>query len=371
MTPLEHLIIERIEARGAMPFAAFMAMALYHPEHGYYSSGAERTGWAGHFLTSPELDPAFGELWAAGFEQVWDACGRPESFEVVEIGPGEGGFAAAVLTAARGGFRNALRYHLIERIPSLRDRQAARLREFENIRWSASITDAPAADTGCFFANEVLDNLPVHLVEKRDGRLLEACVGVDGGRLAFGLRPPPSQEVAAFLDRIGIDLPDGHRFEVTLAAESLVKRAAALFTRGALIFADYGADAAALAQRPEGTLVCYSSSGIDDDPLDRPGTKDITAHANWTAVAGACERAGTVVFGPRPQREVLRALGLDALHERLRADHHDAVAAGRGPDALRALSRRQALGVLADPTGLGGLDVVVARKGIPLPAFAG
>lgn len=371
MTPLEQLIIDRIEAQGAMPFAAFMAMALYHPEHGYYSSGAERSGWAGHFLTSPELDPAFGELWAAGFEQVWDACGRPERFDVVEIGPGEGGFAAAVLTAARGSFRRALRYRLIERVPSLRDRQAARLGEFENIEWSASITDAPGADSGCVFANEVLDNLPVHLVERRDDRLLEVCVEVSEGKLALGLRPPPSKEVAAFLDRVGIELSDGHRFEVTLAAESLVKRAAGLFGRGALIFVDYGGDAATLAQRSAGTLLCYSSSGIDDDPLANPGSKDITAHANWTAVMAACERAGMLVSGPRPQRDVLRALGLDVLHEQLKADHDDAVGAGRGRDAIAALSRRQALGVLADPSGLGALDVVVACKGIPLPAFAG
>lgn len=369
MTPLEQLIVERIEAQGPMPFAAYMAMALYHPEHGYYSSGAERTGWAGHFLTSPELDPAFGELWSAGFEQAWDACGRPESFDVVEIGPGEGSFAAAVLTAARGSFRRALRYRLIERIPSLRDRQSARLREFDNVEWSASITDVPSGEFACVFANEVLDNLPIHLVEKRDGSLLEVCVEVSEGQLAFGLRPPPSKEVTAFFDRVGIDLPDGHRFEVTLAAESLVKRAAELFARGAVIFVDYGGDAASLAERSTGTLLCYSSSGIDDDPLENPGSKDITAHANWTAVMAACERAGMIVSGPRSQRDILRALGLDALHKRLQAEHDDAVGTGRGRDAIAALSRRQALGVLADPSGLGGLDVLVACKGIPLPAF--
>lgn len=371
MTRLERLIIERIEAQGPMPFAAYMAMALYHPEHGYYSSGAERIGWAGHFLTSPELDPAFGELWAAGFEQVWDACGRPESFDVVEIGPGEGSFAAAVLTSARGSFRRALRYRLVERSSSLRDRQTTRLREFDNVEWSASITDVPSGESGCVFANEVLDNLPIHLVEKRDGSLLEVCVEVSEGELAFALHPPPSKEVAAFLDRVGIDLPDGHRFEVTLAAESLVKRAAELLARGAVILVDYGDDAIALAERSTGTLVCYSSAGVDDDPLDNPGSKDITTHANWTAVVAACERAGMLVSGPRPQRDILRALGLDLLHERLRAEHDDAVGTGRGLDAIAALSRRQALGVLADPSGLGGLDVLVACKGIPPPAFAG
>src|SRR5918999_489992 len=90
---------ERIRAHGPMPFAAYMSHVLYHPRHGYYAAGPERSGWRGHFLTSPELDPSFGALWAHAFEEIWDACGRPPEFTIVEIGPGEAGFARGVLGA--------------------------------------------------------------------------------------------------------------------------------------------------------------------------------------------------------------------------------------------------------------------------------
>jgi SAM-dependent MidA family methyltransferase len=84
---LEAILVARIKERGPMPFASYMQMALYHPAHGYYSSGP-RTGFAGHFVTAAEIGPAFGALWARGFAQIWDACGRPERFDLVEIGAG-------------------------------------------------------------------------------------------------------------------------------------------------------------------------------------------------------------------------------------------------------------------------------------------
>jgi SAM-dependent MidA family methyltransferase len=363
------MLLDRIAARGPMPFAAYMSTALYHPRLGYYSAGPERSGWRGHFLTSPELDPAFGELWARGLEQIWDGCGRPGRFEVVEIGPGEGAFAQAVLAAASVPFGRALAYRLVERAPALERRQRSLLDEHPNVEWTRSIAEVPATAAGCVFANEVLDNLPVHLVERKNGELVEVCVGERDGALAFVSLPLSSPELEGFLDRIGVDLPEGHRMEVPLAGESLARRAASLIEGGAVVFVDYGADALDLARRPLGSLVAYSGSGVDEDVLESPGEKDLTSHANWTSVARALAGAGLTVAGPRPQRAVLKALGVDELHETMRKDHERAVAEGRGADALRAVSRRQALGALTDPGGLGRLEVMAGLKGIDAPAW--
>lgn len=369
-TAIEDHLLKTIREHGPLPFAAFMQLALYHPHHGYYSSGARRTGWHGDFVTSPELDPAFGALWGTGFEEMWRACGHPETFEVVEIGGGEGGFAAGVLGAATGAFADALSYRLVERTPAARDRQRERLAAFPRVVWSSSITEAPRVAVGCFFANEVLDNLPVHLVEVRDGELNEVCVEADGHGLTRTLRPPSSPELQRFLARCGVEPAEGHVYEVQLAAESLASRCAALLGAGAVVFVDYGESAEQLAQRPQGSMLCYSAAGVDDLPLERPGHKDITVHANWTAVTGALKEAGLEVAEPVRQRHVLKALGLDRLHDELRADFQRLSAAGDGSGAVTALSRRQALGALADAGGLGGLDVLVAATGMALPAFA-
>lgn len=371
MTPLEEELRARISTEGPLPFAAFMALALYHPKFGYYTSAAARMGWRGHYLTSPELDPAFGALWCRGFELVWQACGSPGEFTVIEVGPGEGTFAETVLSSAQGPFAAALSYVLVERSPVAEERQRSRLSGFERVSWTRSIAELTSVATGCVFSNEVLDNLPVHLLERHDGELLEVCVGAGAEGLEMTLRAPTNPELLAFVQRTGVrDIPEGHRIEAGLAAESFVARTAGALTRGALIFVDYGAVAGELFARPEGTLVCYSETGVDDLPLERPGEKDITSHANWTTVENACRAAGLEALPRISQRDALSRLGLHDLHEELKRAHDDAISEGRGADALRSLSRRQALGALADPSGLGRLEVLVAMKGTAAPAFA-
>jgi SAM-dependent MidA family methyltransferase len=368
VTPLEEIIHDRIRRQGPMPFAAYMSLALYHPHHGYYTSGPERSGWRGHYLTSPELDPAFGQLWARGFEQIWDGCGRPSRFEIVEIGPGEGAFAAAVLASSREEFGDSVTYRLVERSQALEERQRAAVADPRAV-WSPSVTELPAVDNGVVFANEVIDNLPVHIVEGRAEGVLEVCVDSAEGRLEETLRSPSNPELASFLERTGVRLPGGHRFEVPLAAESLVRRIAAAVTRGTLVLVDYGSDATKLASRPGGSMLCYSESGVDDEPLDRPGDKDITTHANWTSIRAAMESSGLEVIGPTPQHQVMASLGARELDDTLKRRHADALEERRGAEAVSLLSRRQALGALRDPTGLGGLGVIAGLKRMPAPPF--
>ncbi|CAN5555286.1 SAM-dependent methyltransferase [soil metagenome] len=363
MTELRELLAERIRAQGPVTFAEYMAEALYHPELGYYSAGPERSGWRGDFVTSAELDPAFGELWCRFFDRVWRACGQPERFELVEIGPGEGAFAHSVLSSATGGFERALGVRLIEPLPVLRARQARRLGA-ARVTWSASLDETPGAECGCVFANEVLDNQPVHLVQRRNGELAEGWVDADNDGLELVWRAPSTPELEAHLRRLGIELPEGHAFEVGLAAASLVRRAAKVLRRGVLVLVDYGMEGPDLLARPSGSLATYSDTGVDALVLERPGAKDITVHVDWTSVGGTLEDAGLSRLGPLPQRSVLRDLGLGDLDRRLRDSFDAASARGSGAAALRSMSRRQALAVLADPAGLGALGVMMGLKGV-------
>lgn len=369
MSELLAVLRERISKGGPLTFAEYQNLALYHPEHGYYAAGSERTGRGGDFVTSPELAPAFGRLWAKAFEAIWEGCGRPAQFDVVEIGPGEGGLATGVLHGLEGAFGDALSYRLVERTPELVERQVERTGIFDNVSWASCLEEVGTLSAGCVVANEVLDNLAVNLVERRGDDLVELFVGTSDGALELQAGPPSNPAIERCLDRLGIEVPEGHRVEVGLEAVELARRAAAALTRGAVVFVDYGDDAAELVTRREGTLVAYSKAGADDLILERPGDKDLTSHVNWTAVTTALTDAGMRVVGPLPQHRVLRTLGLHDLDRSLEDTHAAALAEGRGRDAIRALSERQALRILADPSGLGGLEVLVGVKGIPVPAF--
>jgi SAM-dependent MidA family methyltransferase len=366
VTELEGILIERIRREGPMPFAAFMQLALYHPRHGYYSAGP-RTGWRGDYITSPELDPAYGELWARSFERVWDACGRPDGFAIVEVGPGEGGFAQAALNAIDPAMRRSVRYILVERVAEVERRQRQRLGEAEGVEWVPSIVDLPSLPAGVVFANEVLDNLPVHVVEGRDGSVLEVCVTVQGDALTEELRPPSNPELSAYLERLAIEPVDGARYEIGLGAESMVRRLAGTLDRGAVFFVDYGDTAERLAERHGGTLVTYGKGAAGTDPLESAGEQDITSHANWTAVARVLRETSMEVLGPDLQADVLRSLGIAELDRELRAAHDRALAEKDGAGAVAALSRRQALRALIDQAGLGGLQVMIGIRGVHAP----
>ena len=369
MTELLGLLHERIKTRGPVTFAEYQNLALYHPEHGYYARGLPRTGRRGHFLTSPEVTPAFGGLWAKAFQSMWEGCGRPHQFDIVEIGPAEAGFAAAVLAASRGQFAEALSYRLIEPIPALVDRQMERLAMFDNVVWSSSLSEVSQVPAGCVFANEVLDNLAVHLVEQTGDALVELFVGLRDGRLVLEPGPPSDPALVRYVEDLGVDLPKGHRIEAGLEAVSVAREAAGVIAGGAAMFVDYGAEVSELVGRPAGTLVAYSEAGVDDLILDRPGEKDLTSHVNWTAVAAALIEAGAEVTGPRPQATVLKELGVGDYERSLKLEYGAAVAEGRGADAVRALSQRHALAILTDGSGLGGLEVLVGARGVARPRF--
>ncbi|MEA2499558.1 MAG: hypothetical protein QOH26_1963 [Actinomycetota bacterium] len=369
MTELSQRIIEIVRDEGPITFARYQALALYDPEAGYYAAGTERSGWGGHYITSAQLDPAFGALWAKGLEQLWGASGTPARWDVIELGPGEGAFAASILGAAHGAFGRALRYTLVERSPQLTARQRELLADHDNVAWVSSADEVPTAEAGVVVANEVLDNQPVHILERKDGAWLEVFVEEQGERLERRLGPPSDARLTDYVGATGAPSQNGSLVELSLDAEALVTRAASLVQRGAVVFVDYGAETAELFGRTAGTVVCYSAAGADDDPLDRPGEKDITSHANWTIARQAVQAAGLAAIGPVPQRDVLIALGLRAMLDDAKEKQDKALAKGRGAEGFRAIARRQALATLADPSGLGGLQVFVGLKGIAHPPF--
>ena len=112
----------------------FVDDALFHPRWGYYSTGAVRFGEGGHYDTFPTaLSPLFGEMVAAVARRAWIAAGRPRTFEVCEVGAGNGQLCCDVVATvamraddpAWRAFARAFRYRVIERSPALVARQRA------------------------------------------------------------------------------------------------------------------------------------------------------------------------------------------------------------------------------------------------------
>ena len=125
-TALKETIVGRIASEGVISFREFMALALYHPSLGYYSSWRGKMGRDGDYLTSPEVSPVFGLLIGRQLQEMWAEMGRPPRFQVVEVGAGTGAFCHDLLRWTRRSapdlFR-AIDYVIVEVSTPLVERQ--------------------------------------------------------------------------------------------------------------------------------------------------------------------------------------------------------------------------------------------------------
>jgi SAM-dependent MidA family methyltransferase len=159
-----------------MTFEHYMALCLYHPEHGYYMQGRERTGVRGDYFTSSDLHPIFARLVARQAGEMWEILGKPEEFTWIEMGAGRGFFAGDFLTWTKDAlpeFSAALDYVVIEPAPRNRTLLLERLalqHSEGSVRILASLEELePLA--GCFFSNELVDAFPVAIVTRSGGHL--------------------------------------------------------------------------------------------------------------------------------------------------------------------------------------------------------
>jgi SAM-dependent MidA family methyltransferase len=298
----------QLRADGPKPFAWFMEQALYHPQHGYYSSGRCAIGRRGDFFTNVSVGPLFGKLLAAQIEEMWDALGRPGDFTIVEQGAHDGALALDLL----GALRCEVRYVIVEPFAILRERQRAKLGDFSGrVQWRESIV-ALEPFTGVHLSNELLDAMPVHLVAKQSEAAAwqEKFVAESAEGFALIDQPIASEALARSLEKISL-LPDvPYLTEVNLAAQAWMDQLATKLRRGFVLVIDYGfsRDQYYAPHRTSGTLRCFSQHRRSETPLENVGLADITAHVDWTSLAEQAEASGLHLTGFTDQHHFITGL---------------------------------------------------------------
>jgi SAM-dependent MidA family methyltransferase len=311
-TELVQFIRGEIKERGAQSFAWFMEQALYHPEHGYYSSGRATIGRRGDYFTNVSIGPVFGELLAAQFAEIWERVGKIDSFVIVEQGAHHGEFARDVLESLQRRFPesfSALRYLIVEPFSALQDRQSKTLQQFrDRVRWRKSL-DELEPFVGIHFSNELLDSMPVHLLVATDAGWQEKCVSLDGDDFAFVRQPIVEAKLKEFAANAP-HLPPGHETEIRLAARDWIEGVAAKLQCGFVLVFDYGflRDDFYDPQLKNGTLQVRVRHRRLTSPFQDVGNADITAHANWTDLAEHAEQHGLQLTGFTDQHHFLTGI---------------------------------------------------------------
>jgi len=348
-------LFARIAAHGPVPFDEFMRIALYQPGEGFFASGPLRSHRTGDFLTSPEVSPLFGET--LGRFAVAEA-GRlgGGGLDVIEAGAGTGSLLRPLLDHLSGE-GVAVAAVAVEVSAAARERLAEVVPEAVI---AASPAEVPAGRRGVVIANELLDNLPAPVAVRREGGWAERLVAADGGRLAL-VEAPARPEVADWAERHAGVVPEGGVVETQIEAAAWLAEAIGALEAGAVVVIDYGDTAEGLAsRRVEGTIRTYRGHHLGPDPLEAPGTTDITMDVDFGALAAAAEAAGAEVEVVTQARFLAewglgeRLLGLRERELRLARD-------GDPMERLRVRDLRTGGETLLHPRGLGDFRVLVAR----------
>jgi len=348
MTALKDILLRQIDRTGPMTVADYMATCLLHPEHGYYTT-RDPLGAAGDFTTAPEISQMFGELVGLWLAQLWLSDGAPAPFTLTELGPGRGTLMADILRAAAKvpGFTHAAELYLLEASPALRDIQRDTLSGYTPT-WISALADLPARAPLYVVANEFFDALPIRQHQRAGGYWRERLVGADGDMLELGLGPEGDNPL---LTARFPNLTDGTVVETCPPGEAM---AADLGSKigalgGAALVIDYGD------WDGSGDTFQALKDHTHVDPLEAPGSADLTAHVGfrWLAEASGLQAAFTT------QGAFLERLGITARANAL---------ARRDPEGIAGQHRR-----LTHPEEMGSLFKVMALRAganFEAPGFA-
>lgn len=358
MTPLADHLARLIRATGPIPLSHYMALALGHPQHGYYVT-RDPLGARGDFITAPEVSQMFGELLGLWIADGWTQQRRPSPFILVELGPGRGTLMADALRAMRAvpGLADAARLHLVETSPALRAAQQKRLPQ---ATWHARFEDVPQGPL-FILANEFFDALPISQFVRTERGWCERHVGLAGGNderpqfvpvlapvpLASDTVLPPAMRKA----------PIGAIAEISPASCAIAEAIGARIARagGAALVVDYGH-----ARSAAGDTLQALRAHKFADPFETPGDVDLTAHVDFEELAAAAVRGGAKAHGPVAQGTFLAALGIEARARKLR----------QGATPAQAQAIDAALRRLTAPEEMGSLFKALALTppGAPAPA---
>lgn len=311
---------ERADADGAMPFAEFMELALFHPTLGYYRRETPRVGYGKgtDFYTASTSGAIFGEVVAAACVTLLGGWETASEHSFLEIGSET---ADGILGGVPHPFASA---------------RTVRVGE-------------PLAIQGpcVVFSNELFDAQPLRRFVHRGGAWRELGVAMREGilheiELPGAVREPwlPAESV------------EGYVFDAPRAAVRLAARMAEQPWSGLFVAFDYGKSFDELAAAtPAGTARAYHRHKQSNDLLADPGEQDLTAHVCWDWLENALREGGFASPALESQEAFFIRHASTFLEKTLAAE------------AGRMSQRKMALMQLLHPTNMGQkFQVLHARR---------
>lgn len=299
------------QQHGWIPFSRFMQLALYAPQHGYYSGGTNPFGEGGDFVTAPTLTPLFAQTLAV---QI-NALLTQTAGVVYEFGAGNGALAAVLLHELDAD--RLKQYCIIEVSATLAERQRQYIARHapQAAHKVIHLHRLPEALDGIVIGNEVLDAMPVEVIRWHRPHIEQMGVCSQEGGFAWQAKPLADPALLALAINNRPPTSSSHTSELHPQQQAFIATLARKLMRGAVIMIDYGFDAGQYyhPQRAQGTLIGHYRHHSIHNVFFHPGLTDLTAHVNFTAIADAGVNNGLDLIGYATQAHFLMNLGITEL----------------------------------------------------------
>jgi NADH dehydrogenase [ubiquinone] 1 alpha subcomplex assembly factor 7 len=301
-------IIAHIAKCGPVSVAEYMELALTHPEWGYYQKETV-FGAGGDFITAPEISQIFGEMIGIWCADLWMKMDAPETFSLIELGPGRGTLMRDLLRATNHikGFHEAAHIHLVEASRQLRIHQQQVIHH-PHLATHTSVKTLPNAPS-IIIANEFFDALPICQYIYRGEQWFEHRIESDGETLRWNKIP-----YTAMLTDWSEEIAPDTVVEQCIAAEAIIDTLGTLIREygGGLLICDYGYE-----HGSNGDTLQAVKHHQYTDILDAPGSCDITAHVDFKRLQILSQKAGLKPSRIASQGDFLIRMGALERAERL------------------------------------------------------
>ncbi len=300
-----NLLSRYFPTKKKIPIDKFISNALYNKNHGYYSKRIP-FGKSGDFITAPGITSLFSELIAIWIISLWEHLGKPKTFNIIELGPGDGRMCRTLIRVFEKfpTFSKSAKIFLYEKSEALKKVQKKNLQD-KKIDWIKSFNKIKKGPV-IFLGNEFFDAIPIKQFKKFNNILYEQYVKLEkdskikpffkkaDSKTVFELKKYNLLKNQSF-----IEFPKQGLAELDKIVNTIKK------LNGALLLIDYGF----LTQKSQNTLQSIKKHK-KNMIFQNIGNADITSLVNFNLIKNFLQKKKLKVNNIVTQNFFLKKMGI-------------------------------------------------------------
>ena len=287
-----------------LPVDKFFNNVLYDKKYGYYSTKIP-FGEKGDFITSPKISDLFSEIIAIWIIASWETFGKPNNFNIIELGPGDGSLTKVLLRSFKRfpKFNSIKNFYLYEESDHLKKIQKKKVNN--EVKWISNFNQIKKGPV-IFFGNEFFDAIPVKQFKRHKKILFEKNYSLDQNyKIKEVFKKASTSNIKAIkayksLDKLNfIEFPKLGLKELKKMAKKIIK------LNGCILLVDYGY------QKPNNKNTLQSvMKHQKNNLLDNLGKADVTSHVNFSLLNEFFLKNNLKIKNLVTQKEFLEKMGI-------------------------------------------------------------